>query len=321
VPGCDLHDWLVQRRPEGLAVDEAIGFLEQICRGVQAIHDNGAVHQDLKPSNVLVGPGFRVVVTDLGLARVVDPTSPGVELTVGTPLYSAPEVILGHTIPPEHAARVDVYALGVIAYQLLTGCYMFPIDDTTQLLRYQTRSMPVPPSEVRLDLPERFDDVIFGALEKDPMLRIPTAAAFRQALMEAREVTERKAIAAPRIIVVDDDPGFRQWVTRVLQATVGYAEIIELDSGSQACDIARRFKASLMIAALELPELNGIELTAELRGDPATRDLPIVVTTAVGGAPDWKMLQSMGADGFLIKPFPDTALTGLVRQVLSVRRA
>src|ERR1700712_1194762 len=94
VPGTNVAHWLddgilEDRLP---SIDEALGYLDQVCRGVQAIHKAGAVHGDLKPSNVLIGPASRVAVADMGLSRLFDPTGRlGEHPMAGTPAYMAPE--------------------------------------------------------------------------------------------------------------------------------------------------------------------------------------------------------------------------------------
>jgi len=95
VDGITVADWLLQHDPGGAPphIDEALGILEQVCRGLQAIHGIGILHGDIKPGNVLIGPLFRVAVTDFGLVRDRDSADAGTSI-VGTPAYIAPEVVL-----------------------------------------------------------------------------------------------------------------------------------------------------------------------------------------------------------------------------------
>lgn len=317
VDGCDLFDWLMRHEGGMVTIDEAIGVLSQICQGVEALHASGTIHQDLKPANVLVGPQFRVAVTDFGLARVAAGQS---KLPIGTPPFSAPEVVRGEHIDPKLAPRVDVYALGAIAYQLLTGCYAFPIEDTQKLFHYQSEYDPVPPSTVRPELPPAFDDVVLAALARNPLERMPSAKAFRQALLGAREVTQTRAIVHPSIVLADDDPRFLRWLVRVLEQIAPMSELLLAEDGNQALVLTRRRRPALVISDLQMPEMNGIELTAALRGDPLTRDVPIVITTAVGGAPEWRTLDQLGANGYLVKPFSAEVLEGTIGRFLKARQ-
>ena len=122
VPGTTLANWL----DDGIlddclpAIDESLGYLDQICRGVSAIHASGSVHGDLKPANILLGPTSRVAVADMGLSRVLDADGSSDHPLAGTPAYIAPEFAQTN-LPPDMVSRGDVYALGVIAYEMLTG--------------------------------------------------------------------------------------------------------------------------------------------------------------------------------------------------------
>jgi serine/threonine-protein kinase len=317
VPGTTVDEWMkINARPH-LAVDEAIGILDQICRGVAAIHEAGAVHRDLKPTNVLVGPAFRVCVTDLGLAKVLDkPIRDENKDTVsGTPAYMAPEVILGTPLPAELESQADVYSLGVLAFELFTGRLPFEHRDPTRMMLAHVDDAPPAPSELREDLPSAFDAAILAALEKDPMKRTQGASAFRRALLEAREHASLKKRAL-RFIVADDDEDFRALVAETLRYTFEGAKIDLFANGEQALAAAERTGASLAIVDLDMPGMNGLELTAAFRATPQLRKTPILVVTATGGAPDWRLLSTIGADGFLVKPIDPVSLIALVRRTV-----
>jgi serine/threonine-protein kinase len=169
-----------------LAVDEALGFMTQICRGVDAIHTAGVVHRDLKPSNVLIGPAFRVAVADLGLA-LLDPASVGGTGSVaGTLAYLAPEALLAEPASRQLAPRADVFALGMMTFELLTGIVPGDGDDPATLLARRIEEPPPRVTDVRPDLPVAFDAVIAAALDPDPTARTPDAATLAAALVAAR---------------------------------------------------------------------------------------------------------------------------------------
>lgn len=225
VPGSTLGEWVKLRGESRLAIDEVVGILDQACRGVGAIHRAGAVHRDLKPSNVLIGPAFRVCVNDLGLAKVLGRgLQEELKDTVsGTPAYMAPEVVIGYALERELEARADVYALGVMAFEMLAGRLPFEHDDPTAMMLAHVDDPPLRPSELRHELPPAFDEVILGALEKDPVKRTPTADAFRRALLEARESASASKRNV-RIVIADDDADFRRLVEETL-AQIGRAHV------------------------------------------------------------------------------------------------
>src|SRR5262249_10366063 len=121
VDGRTAEHWL-RARAEGAFpdLDEAVSIVEQACLGVEAIHATSTIHRDLKPSNLLIDARFRVAVGDLGVARILESSAHG-NFIVGSALYMAPEAALGEDEAPELATRRDVYALGCIAYELITG--------------------------------------------------------------------------------------------------------------------------------------------------------------------------------------------------------
>lgn len=183
----NLGTWLDRRGDTLPAIDEAVGFLDQVCRGLQAIHDAGIVHHDLKPSNILIDNGFRVAVSDLGLVRLADPNTTGhTGSMTGTPAYIAPETALGEPVGADLKSRTDIYALGVMAFELLTGSLPFDAAAAEELIRCHVEEEPPAASEFRPDLPTIFDPILAHALAKDPAKRTPSADTFRRDLLQAR---------------------------------------------------------------------------------------------------------------------------------------
>ncbi|HJK97110.1 MAG TPA: protein kinase [Polyangiaceae bacterium LLY-WYZ-14_1] len=322
VPGLTLDQWRRRRPPdEPGTVDEVIGLVEQVCRGVSAVNAAGIVHGDVKPANVLIGPAFRVAVTDFGLVRILD--RPALEGVGGTPPYMAPESIKANETGGDIDVRADVYGLGVLTYELLTGQLPHPIDTMDDLKSVVTRgAMPLPPSELRADLPPAFDDVLLRALVHDPEERIQHADLFRKALMGARQTLARP-LTSVRVLLADDDPEFRALAEGILDQAFPGATIETADDGERALSLAERAPYSLAVIDLDMPRMNGVELTAALRGsesedgDDARKRLPILVVTARGGAPDWALLQGLGADGFLVKPVDPYSLVSTARRLVA----
>jgi len=317
VPGVDLEHWLEQRGGPPLSVGEALGIMDQACRGVTAMHEAGTAHRDLKTSNLLVGPGFRVAVADLGLARLVEQGQARGEVS-GTPTYMAPEVAAGMEVPADLLPRADVYGLAVIAFELLTGRLPFESPNSLTVMQMQIAQAPPKPSEVRPDLPRAFDGPLLAALAKDPAERTGSAEALRKSLQEAW-TAERASQRKLRILVADDDVGFRDLVARTLAKAYPRALVETVDDGERALAAAKASPPALVVSDLDMPGLNGVELTAALRADPATRRIPILVATAVGTASDWKVLSHLGADGFVVKPFDPSVLVTTVEGMLGRR--
>jgi serine/threonine-protein kinase len=314
IPGSNIANWLddLILEDELPSIDEALGYLDQMCRGLSAIHKSGAVHGDLKPSNVLLGPASRVAIADLGLSRLFDNTGRiGEHPMAGTPAYLAPE-FSRRDLPPHLHQRSDLYALGVIAYEMLTGEPPYEIVTTQDMIAAHGHPPPLP-SRLRPELGTGFDAPLLGALCVDPVNRTASADDLRGQLLRAREAMSATQTTEVRILVADDDGDFRELARETLAFGFPGARIETVKDGSAALAAIDREPASLCVIDLDMPGLNGVELTAALR---ANYSVPIVVCTASGGAPDWRLLQSIGADGFLVKPIDPYALIALARKML-----
>lgn len=190
VDGRSVDAWLSSREGAPPTVREAMRILGQACAGTSAIHRSRTVHRDLKPSNLLMDRDGHVAVADLGVARSFlrpddAPGAPGV--LVGSAAYMAPEAALGQDATLELAIRRDVYALGCIAYELLTGRTPFEAPSDMGLMAKHMLEEPPAISALRADLPSSFDVVLQGALSKDPWTRFGSAGELWEALASTWE--------------------------------------------------------------------------------------------------------------------------------------
>ena len=295
-----------------LPLADAISVLQQTARGLHAVHAAGITHADVKPGNVLVGPAFRVCVSDFGLARAhAEVRSKGG--LGGTPTYMAPELV-GGTVPPGLEHRVDVYALGVMAFELLTGRPPFVETSAQPLMHAHRHREPPAPSQVLATLPAVFDQVVLCALAKDPSARTPSAEAFGAALDEAaRRVQAARSHA--RVLVVDDDPHFRELVALHLEADFAGVSIDAVGTAAEALQALENRRYDLVLLDLDLPDMNAVEIAATVRAD-FDAPPPLVVVTGTGGAADWQILSSLGVRAFLLKPINRDALSVTVRRFL-----
>lgn len=319
VPGEDLERWMA-RRGERPTLGEAWSILDQACRGVAAIHASGATHRDLKASNLLIDADFRVVVSDLGLARMVEAYGPEHQVS-GTPAYMAPELIRGDAVGAELVTRADVYSLGVLAFELLTGELPFEGETLSQTLGMQLTMPPPRLVQRRRDLPQAFEDTVLDALEKDPALRTASVEAFRRSLDAAWRASQEATEEPPLFLVADDDPGQRSLITATLRKCFPSARVEAVADGRVALAAARSHPPTLMVSDLDMPEMNGVELTAAIRSEPRTAEVPIVVATAIGGPRDWRVLSRLGADAMMLKPFEPSQLVGLVEGLTGIEPA
>jgi len=175
--------------------DIAVPILCTVADGLHAAHMRGVIHRDLKPANVLIprrpSPEAVARVVDFGIARIVgSPTITGSSNLVGTPLYIAPEQALGRDV--DH--RTDIYALGVMMYQLFTGCLPFFGRDPGTLIRQHIGVNPRPPSAVRpgLRLPAEIENLIMRCLSKLPARRPSTMREIVDVLGAFESIPDRK---------------------------------------------------------------------------------------------------------------------------------
>ncbi len=195
VQGVDLHAWMEDRGP--LCIAEAHGVIAQLSHGLQAIHDGGTVHRDVKPGNVLVGARMHVALTDFGLARWMDNShTSGEHGVVGTPAYVAPEMILGNRPSPEMLNRVDIYSLGVVAFELMTGHLPFEATTPARVILDHIATPPPPVARYRPDLPQSVGEAIAAAMDKDPVSR-PSSATELLVWMERDLAPDRLSRSTP----------------------------------------------------------------------------------------------------------------------------
>jgi eukaryotic-like serine/threonine-protein kinase len=152
-------------------------------------------------------------------------------------------------------------------------------------------------------------------LRKDPSERTPSAEAFRCALVAAR--AGRKEPVS--ILVADDDEDFRSLLSMALKREFPGARIECVADGSAALEAFDRRRPSLAIIDLQMPNLDGLQLTGLLRARDGTDAVPIVVISGSGGPAEWKRLSAMGADGFLLKPVNVKDVLTLARRALAER--
>jgi serine/threonine-protein kinase len=179
VDGTDLRSLL---QTEGaLEPDRAIAICTQIAAALDAAHARGLVHRDVKPSNVLLDSSGHVYLADFGLTRSLDDEAAAEDRAVGTPAYLAPEQLEGRPVD----ARADVYSLGCVLYECITGEAVFPRGSRLAVAWAHLEEAPPRASKRRAGLPEKVDAVVARALAKEPEQRFASCGALVSAAGQA----------------------------------------------------------------------------------------------------------------------------------------
>jgi serine/threonine-protein kinase len=234
--GRPLSALLKERGP--LPLGEALAILEPVARAVEAAHQAGVTHRDLKPDNIFLcdapGGGVRPKLLDFGVAKLVDEassvTATATGVTVGTPAYMSPEQCVGKGVDP----RSDIYSFGVLVHRVLAGRLPFLADSASEMMERHIYEKPIPLEEMRPDLPQAVTRTILWMLEKDRTRR-------PQSMAEALAALQRAADGEPQ------SPA-------ALKATseLGAQEVETRDLRAPASPPRRRRALALLVAAVAI---------------------------------------------------------------------
>ena len=157
-----------------LSPTEALHFLKQILAGLSHAHERGIVHRDIKPHNIVLLKDGRIKITDFGIARLTKfDTQTISDMAIGSVHYISPEQASGDRTD----ARSDIYSVGIILYEMLTGKLPFEADTAVAVALMQVQAQPDLPSEINADIPQGLEDITLKAIMKDPAIRYQSAGA------------------------------------------------------------------------------------------------------------------------------------------------
>jgi serine/threonine protein kinase len=319
-------------RAAGAALPDALGLSRQIAFALRAAHAKGIVHRDLKPENIIIlrdpdPPHLeRVKVLDFGVAKVASPrvtvrnTLTGVML--GTPQYMAPEQCLGLV---NVDGRADVYALGVMLYEMLAGRLPFEAEMAFDYMAMHVRQEPPPLRGLNPKVRPEVEELVHQMLAKKPsqrpaMGRVATELALLEGFTAATpqqepEVPPSATSTEPvRVLIVDDDPDLNAMLGMLLEAQ-GFV-CRRLDRGDAVLETVREFRPQVVLLDVELPGKSGYFLCWALKSSPETRDTLVVLMSAKSKESDQKLGIAMQADAYVTKPFEMADLTSIMQLLL-----
>jgi serine/threonine-protein kinase len=218
VEGPNLQE--VLKRDGALPVERAVKIAEQVCDALAHAHAKGIVHRDIKPHNILLADGDHVKVTDFGIARARSAeTITKTHAIIGTVAYISPEQAKGEPATPAS----DLYALGVVLYEMLTGRVPFSGETPVAIALKHVSEPPVPPSQYRPDLPAAIEQVILKALSKDQTVRHVTAQELLRDLQNVKSGQPLTINHQPSSISPPFDPDRTQLIPRPVIPAAGVA--------------------------------------------------------------------------------------------------
>jgi len=298
VEGGTVADWLADagRYP---SLEQALRIADDLCLGVSAIHAAGALHRDIKPTNLLLDAELRACVSDFGLSVCsLEQEEPPVSENPGKLAYTAPELVFEADTLTLATEQSDVYSLGCVVYELLTGRPPFLGETFLAAMLQHATEMPLPPSVARPGVSPLYDGPLLRALAKWPEERMQTVEELRVALERAR----KRCLDPLRILIAEQDPDLSESLCRKLTTQFPEAEIECVADGEAAVRAFDLHPASVVLLDLELRDLDGVGITAQLRAREEAAEVPIIVLTASGGPAEWQLMCALGADRFLARP-------------------
>ncbi len=282
---------------EPFTISEVIELLVPLAEALAAVHRGGLVHRDVKPANVMVCPGGRLVVMDFGLFET---EALGTERKVsGTLPYMAPETFT-NTVETRFGHLVDVYAFGVVAFELLTGQPPFHGEDVMDFYRAHTSSLAPPVGSLRGDTPPALAELVDRSLAKDPMARPADMESVLWSLRRTRVEAPREPPALG-ILIAEDDAAIAKLIELRIRKVAPTARI---ERSPDALDAMKRLSGwtpDLLVLDLHMPHMSGVELAMALQGSPVL-DRCVTVAISAGANPtDLALLRQLGITRYVEK--------------------
>ncbi|MCU1282856.1 MAG: Serine/threonine-protein kinase PknA [bacterium] len=300
IRGTTLHDHIQRhvRAGKQFTIREILDTLLGIADGLAAVHASGISHRDIKPANIMLAPGNRTVLMDFGLFT---PEFERLETVAGSPEYMAPEIYAA-TVDAGAGHLVDLYALGVIAYELLSGHPPYRGANALETLGMHVRS-PIPDSSAgRSDVPAELSMLLAELLAKSPADRPQGIDDVLGRLRALRARLERgRARGKFTVLIVDDDRDFAETMRAIVRAAVPDAEVSVARDGEAALASMTKQTPTVMLLDMNMPRMNGLELCMALRGSGLAAECEIISVNGAVTTKDRELLMRLGVRQTLTK--------------------
>jgi len=284
---------------------EVVQIILPAAEGLSVVHRAGLVHRDIKPDNIMLTPVHRVVLMDFGLVLPEFDVN-GQQRVAGSPPYMAPEALL-NTAAPGSGHLVDIFGLGVLAYELLTGQRPYAGMTIREVIAAHERGQPTPLAEARPDCPLALCQVVHEMLSPNPQLRVQSAEA---AAWQMRSLNDKRSQTDPAVgsqakplsvLIVDDDVDLAKILTFYVRQIVGKADIRVAHDGEEAVRAVMKEEPDVMLLDLHMPRMNGVEVCMQLKGEGLAQSCSIISVSAGAQEHDVQLLHQLGIHHFLEK--------------------
>jgi CheY-like chemotaxis protein len=310
--GEDLDKAIARGTPA--TIEEKIRILIAVASALECAHAAGIVHRDVKPANIRILDTGAVKIMDFGIAKSLDSTTSSLTkdgMAIGSTSYMSPEQIVGDPVD----FRTDLFSLGVVAYELVTGKKPFAHDKLFLLLEQIVKTEPVPVLLAAPGTPPRLAGIIERAMAKKAEDRFASAAALKAELTAALAELEGKAAfpapgparAAGAILVVDDDAQVRDAV-RILLEGEGYVVVAAAD-GSEGIEKLESSEIRMVLLDLAMPGMDGWQFLERQSKGPRAGRAPVVLMSGLPFIRD-----AAGVADFIRKPIETARLLDCVRR-------
>jgi eukaryotic-like serine/threonine-protein kinase len=326
-------------------------IVRQLLDGLGYAHEQGVVHRDVKPSNILVTEDGRIKITDFGIARLDSSKLTHVGEVMGSPGYMSPEQFLGTEID----ARSDIYSVAIIAYELLTGRRPFTGNDA-EVMRQVLNDNPVTPSQHNPKISAQIDWALHKALAKRRDDRFQSTREFQQAFnrgieasirhsapavartpedvttqrldahlaQAARALAGTPADAAPaadaqsraraRVLFVDDEERILTALRSIFRRTY---HVFTAVNGPEALEFVKKFRPHVVVSDQRMPEMTGIELLREVR-DVAPNAVRVLLTGYSDLSATINSINQGEVFRFISKPWDNQAIEKIMEEAVAV---
>lgn len=319
VVGVSLETHLERRfsRGERFEIVEALDLLIPIADALVAVHGAGIAHRDIKPGNVMLATGGRAVLMDFGLFLPEFEVA-AQETIAGSPQYMAPEAIT-NSVEPGAGGLVDLYALGVVAFELLTGQPPFGGETPDEVWdRHLYEDVP-DACALRAEIPRDLSRLVTDLLAKDPAQRPQNAESVLFRLKAVRAQAAAQPAEEPlSVLVVDDDKDLAKILSFYVKKGAPYAEVRVAHNGEAAIAAIREREPHLLLLDLHMPKMSGVEVCMYLRGEGIAAKMAIAVVSAGAQDEDRTLLGTLGIQRFIQK---GDGLAGAVSTLVKEERA